>query len=128
MYSKEAIKHFQKPKFAGELKNPDGIGQVGNQKCGDIMRIFIKVDKNKQGKEIIKNISFLTFGCVAAIASSDVMCKLAKGKTIEQALKITDKDIVKELGELPIIKLHCSVLGMKALRSAIEDYKKKNKK
>ena len=120
MYSKKALQHFQNPKFAGEINNPDGVGEVGNIKCGDIMRVFIKVENNK-----IVDIKFKTYGCVAAIASSDVLCKLAKGKTIEEALKITDKQIVKELGNLPPVKLHCSVLGMNALRKAIENYKKK---
>ena len=119
MYSKKTIERFKNPKFVGVIKNPDALGEVGNMKCGDIMTKFLKVKD-----DIIKNIKFQTYGCVAAIASSDVMCKLAKGKTIEQALKITDKEIVKELGFLPPIKLHCSVLGMEALHKAIEDYKK----
>ncbi len=120
MYSKKVLKHFQNPKFVGEIKNPDGIGEVGNVKCGDIMKVCIKVKDNK-----IQDIKFNTYGCVAAIASSDVLCELAKGKTIEQALKITDKQIAAYLGNLPPIKLHCSVLGMNALHKAIEDYKKR---
>tara|TARA_Y100000034_G_scaffold24312_3_gene28342 strand:- start:6948 stop:7319 length:372 start_codon:yes stop_codon:yes gene_type:complete len=123
MYSKKVIKHFQNPKFAGEMKNPDAVGEVGNVKCGDIMRIYLKIKNNK-----IKDIKFLTYGCVAAIAASDAMCKLAKGKTLEQALKITAKDITKELGNLPTIKFHCSILGTEALENAIKDYKKRNKK
>ena len=120
MYSKKVLQHFQNPKFAGEIKNADGVGEVGNIKCGDIMKVFIKVEDNK-----IADIKFKTYGCVAAIASSDALCELAKGKRIEEVLKITDRQIVKRLGGLPPVKLHCSVLGMKALRKAVEDYKKK---
>ena len=120
MYSKKVLQHFQNPRFVGEIKDADGVGEVGNIKCGDIMEVFIKVKDNK-----IVDIKFKTYGCVAAIASSDVLCELAKGKTIEQALKITDRQIAKHLGNLPLIKLHCSVLGQKALKEAIKDYKKK---
>lgn len=123
MYSKKVFKHFQSPKFAGEMKTPDAVGQLGNMKCGDIMKIFLKVKANR-----IKDIKFQTYGCIAAIAASDVLCKLAKGKTLNQALKITYKDIVKELGNLPPIKIHCSVLGTGALKNAIENYKKNKTK
>lgn len=122
MYSKKVLKLFQNPKFSGKIKEPSGIGRVGNLVCGDIMEVYIKVKNNK-----IVDIKYLTMGCVAAITSSEVLCKLAKGKTIDQALKITDKDIIKELGGLPKIKFHCSVLGANGLKKAIEDYKKKNK-
>jgi nitrogen fixation NifU-like protein len=124
MYSKKVLKIFNNPKFSGEIKEPSGIGEVGNIRCGDILRIYIKVKNNR-----IIDIKYLTLGCVAAIVSSEVLCKLAKGKTISEALKITDKDIVKELGgKLPPIKYHCSVLGANGLRKAIEDYKRKVKK
>lgn len=122
MYSKKVLKHFQNPKFVGEIKDADGIGEVGNVRCGDIMKVFIKVKDNK-----IEDIKFKTYGCVAAIAASDALCEMAKGKTIDEALKITDKKIADYLGNLPPIKLHCSVLGMSALRKAFEDYKKKKK-
>ena len=122
MYSKKTIDHFKKPKFAGEMKNADAVGEVGNIKCGDVMKMFLKV---KDG--VIKDIKFQTYGCIAAIAASDVMCKLAKGKTLEEASKITYKDILKELGDLPMIKYHCSVLGTQALKKAIEDYRGKCK-
>lgn len=122
-YSKEVMKRFKNPKFARAMKNPDAIGKVGNLKCGDVMEVFIKIEKNKEEK--IKDISFRTFGCVAAISSSDAMCELAKGKTIDEALKITREDIVKKLHGLPSIKFHCSVLGEEALHKAIENYKKK---
>jgi nitrogen fixation NifU-like protein len=127
MYSKEILNRFQKPKFAKEMKDADSIGQVGNIKCGDIMKVYIKVAKNKQGKEIIKDISFNTYGCVAAIASSDVLCEIAKGKTLEQAEKISSKDVIKKLGEVPLIKVHCSVLAQNALKKAIQEYRKKKK-
>ncbi len=112
---------FKNPKFAGEIKNPDAIGEVGNVKCGDIMKIYLKIDSG-----IIKDIKFKTYGCMAAIAASEAMCKLVKEKTLEEASKITSKDIVKELGgEMPLVKVHCSVLGMEALQKAIENYNKK---
>ncbi len=119
MYSKKVIEHFTNPKFAGEMKDYDAVGEVGNVKCGDVMRIYLKINDN-----VITEIKFLTYGCAAAIAASDAMCELAKDKTIEQALKITAKDIAKELGNLPPQKFHCSVLGTDALKKAIENYKK----
>lgn len=125
MYTAKTLKRFRKPKFAGEIKNADSIGKVGNLRCGDVMEIFIKVRKNKKGKEVIEDISFLTYGCVAAIASTDIICELAKGKTLEKALKITSKDVIKKLGKVPEIKHHCSVLGLNALKEAINKYRKK---
>jgi len=121
-YSKIVMKHFFHPKYSGEIKDANGIGQVGNSSCGDIMKVYIKVEKDK-----IKDIKFNTLGCVAAIASSDVACEIAKGKSITNAKKITDKDILKKVGGLPQIKHHCSLLGTQALRKAIEDYETKNK-
>jgi nitrogen fixation NifU-like protein len=119
------MKRFMKPRFAGEIKNADGIGQVGNAQCGDIMRVFIKVNKDKKGEEKIKDIKFKTMGCVAAIASSDAVCEVAKGKSLEQAKKITKKDILAKVGNLPQIKHHCSILGEEALIAAIDNYEKK---
>jgi len=121
-YTKKLIKRFQNPKFVKNLKNPDGIGEVGNIYCGDIMHLEIKVSDGK-----IKDIGFKTFGCGAAIASSDVVCELAKNKTLEEAKKLTKNDIVKKLGGMPPIKVHCSVLGINALKKAIEDYEEKLK-
>lgn len=121
-YSKKTLKRFKSPKFAGEIKNPDAVGQEGNPICGDVMKIFLKV-KN----DIIKDIKFQTFGCIAAIASSDMMCELAKGKKLDDGLKIKPQDIVKGLGKMPPIKYHCSILGTKALRKAIENYKRSKK-
>jgi nitrogen fixation protein NifU and related proteins len=119
-YSKEVFKRFTNPKHFGEIKNYDAVGQVGNPKCGDVMKIFLKVKDN-----IIKDIKFKTFGCVSAIASSDALCELAKGKTIEEAKKITNEDIIKMLDGLPSIKIHCSVLGAEGLKKAIQNYEEK---
>lgn len=121
MYSKKTIDYFRNPKFAGKLEGADAVGEVGNIKCGDVMKVFLKIDN-----DIIKDIKFLTYGCIGAIASSEAMCKLVKGKKISEALKITHQDIVKELEGMPVIKIHCSVLGREALQKAIEDYKKKS--
>ena len=122
-YSPKTLEYFKSLEFAGEMKNPDAVGQVGNIKCGDVMRVFLKVDV-----DVITDIRFLTYGCIAAIASSEAMCQLVKGKKIEEALEITAKDIVKELGELPSVKIHCSVLGREALGKAVENYQKKAQK
>ncbi|PIU42875.1 MAG: iron-sulfur cluster assembly scaffold protein [Parcubacteria group bacterium CG_4_9_14_0_2_um_filter_35_11] len=128
LYTKKVIEHFKNPHNMGRMKNPDGIGKVGNIICGDVMWLYIKVGKDKKGREIIKNIKFETFGCVAALATSSVITDLAKGKTIEEALKINRNDVVKSLGGLPPIKLHCSVLAADALTEAIYDYLSKNKR
>ena len=119
-YTKKLLKHFKNPKFVKDVENSDGVGEVGNVQCGDILHIEIKVKDNK-----IEDIGFKTFGCAAAIASSDVVCELAKGKTLEQAKKITKDDIIKKLGGMPSIKVHCSVLGIQALKKAVEDYEGK---
>lgn len=124
VYTKELLKHFRNPKYVKDIKNPDGIGKVGNIKCGDVMHLKIKVEKKKD-KEIIKDIGFQTFGCPAAVASSDVVCELVKGKTLREAEKITKDDIVKKLKGMPAIKVHCSVLGIDALKSAIKNYENK---
>jgi nitrogen fixation protein NifU and related proteins len=120
MYSKKTLSRFQKPKFAKVMKKADSVGEVGNFKCGDIMRVYLKVKDNK-----IKDISFQTYGCVAAIASTDAICELVKGKTLDQALKLQYKDVIKSLGEMPLIKHHCSIMGLDALKKAIEEYRKK---
>lgn len=123
-YNKAVIRRFQHPKFAGEIKNADAVGQVGNAACGDIMKVFLKVDSKSKK---IKDIKFKTMGCVAAIASSDAVCELAKGKTLEEAKHINKKDILKKVGNLPQIKHHCSILGEEALLEAINDYERKKK-
>ena len=122
MYTKKTLQRFQKPKFAKAMKNADAVGKVGNMKCGDAMKIYLKVKKDR-----IKDISFQTYGCVAAIACTDALCELAKGKTIDNAKKLQYKQIISKLGDLPPIKYHCSVLGIEALQEAIKNYKKKNK-
>ncbi len=127
-YNEKVMQHFLKPKNVGKIENPDGIGKVGNMTCGDIMYVYIKV-KEIKGKDIIDKIKFQTLGCAAAIATSDVIIELAKNKTIQEALKITNKDVVNELGGLPAIKVHCSLLAEQALSESIYDYmKKKGKK
>ncbi len=120
IYSKEVLKRFTEPKNYGKVDNPDGIGTVGNPRCGDVMEVSFKLKNRK-----IEDIKFQTFGCIAAIAASDVLCELAKGKTISEAKKISNRDILKKLKGLPLIKLHCSVLGEEALKKAIEDYEEK---
>ena len=119
-YSKKLLQHFRNPKFVKDLKNADGVGEVGNIKCGDVMRMKIKVEKNK-----IKDIGFQTFGCPAAVASSDVVCKLAKNKTLKKAKELKKEEIIKELGGMPLIKIHCSILGLDALKKAIQNYENK---
>ncbi len=128
-YSKEVLKHFQKPKNMGSLKKPDGIGKLGNPSCGDVMMVQIKVIKDKKtNQEIIKDVKFQTMGCAAAIATSSMITEIAKGKTIEGALKITNKDVADKLGGLPPIKMHCSNLAAETLHEAIKDYYAKSKK
>jgi nitrogen fixation NifU-like protein len=117
MYNEKVMDHFQNPRNVGEIDCPDGIGEVGNAKCGDIMKISLRI---KEG--IIEDIKFLTFGCGAAIASSSALTQLVKGKTVEEALKVTNQDVADELGGLPPLKMHCSNLAADALKKAIENY------
>lgn len=128
MYSKEIMKHFKNPHNLGEIKDPDGVGKVGNPLCGDVLWIYIKVKKNKRGEEIIKDIKVKTFGCIAAIATSSMITDLAKGKTLEEAMKITRDDVANALKGLPPIKMHCSNLAADALHKAIQDYWKRKSK
>ena len=123
-YSKKVMQHFLHPKNMGEIKNPDGVGKVGNPICGDILWVYIKVDKKKN---TIKDIKFKTFGCAAAIATSSMITQLAKGKKIEYAKTITRDGIAKSLGGLPPIKMYCSNLAIDALKKAILDYEDKAK-
>ena len=127
MYSKKVMEHFRNPRNMGEIKKADGIGEVGNPICGDILKIYIKVGK-KEGKEIIEDIKFLTMGCAAAIATSSMITELAKGKTLEEAMKITRDDVADALEGLPPIKMHCSNLAANALDEAIYDYLRKEKR
>jgi len=120
MYSEKVMEHFMNPRNVGEIEDADGVGQVGNPVCGDIMTIYIKVKD-----DVITDIKFMTFGCGAAIATSSMVTELVKGKTIEEALAITNKDVAEELEGLPPIKMHCSLLAEEGLKAAIENYKKK---
>jgi nitrogen fixation NifU-like protein len=126
IYSEKVMDHFKNPRNMGEMKNADAIGQVGNPVCGDIMYIYIKV-KDENGKEVIDDISFQTFGCAAAIATSSMITELAKGKTLEEAVKISRDNVADSLDGLPPIKLHCSNLAADGLKDAIKKYYEKKK-
>ncbi len=123
IYSDVVMDHFTNPRNVGEIEDADGVGEVGNPVCGDMMTFYIKVDE--EGR--LSDVKFKTFGCGAAIAVSSMVSEMAKGKTIEEALKITRNDVAEELGGLPKNKMHCSNLGADALHLAIEDYLKKKK-
>jgi nitrogen fixation NifU-like protein len=120
-YTKEVMQHFTNPKNVGKIENADGIGKVGNLSCGDVMWVYIKVEN-----DVIKDIKFKTFGCVSAIATSSMITELAKGKTIKEALTIDKQKVMEELGGLPQIKVHCSLLAVDALFEAIYNYLEKN--
>ena len=123
LYSDKVMDHFQHPRNVGKMEDADGIGEVGNAKCGDIMRMYIKVDPETQ---VITDVKFNTFGCGSAIASSSMATEMIKGKSIEDALALTNKEVVDALGGLPAHKLHCSVLAEEAVKSAVKDYYDKN--
>jgi len=120
MYTEKVLDHFRNPRNMGEIPDPDGVGTVGNPVCGDLMTIYIKVSDNR-----IEDIKFKTFGCGAAIATSSMITELARGKTLEEALKISRGDVADSLGGLPPIKMHCSNLAADGLHAAIQDYLKK---
>ncbi|HHU77916.1 MAG: Fe-S cluster assembly scaffold protein NifU [Caldicoprobacterales bacterium] len=120
MYSEQVMDHFMNPRNVGEIENPDGVGEVGNARCGDIMKVFMKIEN-----DIIVDVKFKTFGCGAAIATSSMSTELIKGKTVDEALRVTNKKVTEALGGLPPVKLHCSVLAEEAIKAAIEDYKNK---
>ncbi len=117
LYSDKVMDHFTNPRNVGEIEDADGIGEVGNAKCGDIMKMYIKVDKN-----IITDVKFKTFGCGAAVATSSMATEMIKGKSVDDALKLTNKAVVEALEGLPDVKIHCSVLAEQAMKSAIADY------
>ncbi|MBU1913527.1 MAG: Fe-S cluster assembly scaffold protein NifU [Candidatus Omnitrophica bacterium] len=121
-YSEKVMDHFKNPRNVGEIPDADGIGNVGNAVCGDIMRLYIKVKDN-----VITDAKFKTFGCGAAIATSSMVTEIVKGKSIDEALKISNRAVAEALGGLPKVKMHCSVLAEEALKSAIDDYLKKKK-
>ena len=122
MYSKKVLQHFTHPKFFGKIKNPDAIGTAGNPRCGDLLTLYLKIDEKTKK---IKEIKFETLGCAAAIAASDMICQLAKGKNLHQVMNISFKDVSKELGVLPPVKIHCAHLVTEALRDAIDKYREK---
>lgn len=117
MYSAKVMEHFANPHNVGEIPDANGVGEVGNPKCGDIMRMYLKIENN-----VIVDVKFLTFGCGAAIATSSMATDLIKGKTIDEALAVTNRQVVDALGGLPAHKLHCSVLAEESIKSAIKDY------
>ena len=117
LYTDTVMDHFMHPRNVGEIKNPSGVGEVGNAKCGDIMKMYLDIEN-----DVIKDVKFETFGCGSAIASSSMATEMIKGKTVEEALAITNKDVVDALGGLPAHKLHCSVLAEEAIKSAVKDY------
>ena len=121
MYSTETLKRFRNPKYVGSMKNPDAVGEVGNMVCGDVMKVYLKIKNDK-----IEDIKFETYGCVAAIASTDMMCELVKGKTLDEAYKMSNQEIVKGLKDVPAVKVHCSILGTRSLRAAIDNYRGKS--
>ena len=121
LYTETVMDHFMHPRNVGEIENADGVGQVGNAKCGDIMKIYLKIEN-----DIIKDVKFETFGCGSAIASSSMATELIKGKTIEEALAVTNKQVVDALGGLPAYKLHCSVLAEESIKAAVKNYYDRN--
>ncbi len=121
MYSEKVMDHFQNPRNVGEIIDADGIGEVGNAKCGDIMKMYLKIEDG-----IIKDVKFKTFGCGSAIASSSMATELIKGKTIDEAMQLTNKAVAEALDGLPPVKMHCSVLAEQAIKSALLDYSRKN--
>ena len=121
-YSEEVMEHFTNPRNVGEIENASGVGTVGNAKCGDIMRIYLDVDDN----QIIRDCKFKTFGCVAAVATSSMATEMIKGKSIQEALKLTNKAVMEALGGLPPVKVHCSLLAEEAVHAALWDYAQKH--
>ncbi len=121
LYSEKVLDHFSNPRNVGEIPDADGIGEVGNAKCGDIMKMYIKVENN-----IITDVKFKTFGCGAAIATSSIATEMIKGSSLDDALKLTNKAVVEALDGLPDVKIHCSVLAEQAIKSALSDYYRRN--
>lgn len=121
IYTEKVMDHFRNPRNVGELKDANAIGEVGNPKCGDIMRVYLKIENN-----IIEDVSFMTFGCGSAVASSSMATELIKGKTLEEAWNITNKAVAEALDGLPPVKMHCSVLAEEAIHKAINEYRKSN--
>ena len=122
MYSEKVMDHFQNPRNVGEMENPSGVGTVGNAKCGDIMRMYLDIDENG----IIKEAKFKTFGCGAAVATSSMATELVAGKTVQEAMEVTNKAVMEALDGLPPVKVHCSLLAEQAIHAALWDYAQKN--
>ena len=122
MYSEKVMDHFSNPRNVGEIENASGVGTVGNAKCGDIMRMYLDIDDN----QVIREAKFKTFGCGAAVATSSMATELVKGKTVEEALKVTNKAVMEALDGLPPVKVHCSLLAEEAIHAALWDYAEKN--
>ncbi len=120
MYSEKVMDHFSHPRNVGEIENADGVGEVGNPKCGDVMKMYLKIDGGS-----ITDVKFKTFGCGAAVATSSIATEMIKGKTIDEALKLTNRAVVEALDGLPPVKLHCSVLAEQAVKAALSDYYRK---
>jgi nitrogen fixation NifU-like protein len=125
-YSDKVMDHFSNPRNVGEIENPDGLGEAGNPKCGDIMKIYLKVKDNPDGVAVIDDVKFKTFGCASAIASSSMATEMIKGKTVEEAWAMTNVAVAEALDGLPPVKMHCSVLAEEAIHKAINDYREKN--
>ena len=121
MYTEQVMDHFMNPRNVGEIEDASGVGTVGNAKCGDIMKIYIKVEN-----DVITDVKFKTFGCGAAIATSSMATEMIKGKTLKEALKLTNKAVAEALDGLPPVKMHCSMLAEQAIHAAIDDYRKKH--
>ena len=122
MYTEKVMDHFQHPRNVGEMENPSGMGTVGNAKCGDIMRIYLDIDDN----QVIRDVKFKTFGCGAAVATSSVATEMVKGKTVQEAMAVTNKAVCEALDGLPPVKVHCSLLAEEAIHAALWDYAQKN--
>ena len=120
MYSEKVMDHFEHPRNVGEIENASGVGTVGNAKCGDIMRIYLDIDEN----QIIQDVKFKTFGCGAAVATSSMATEMVKGKSVQEAMQVTNKAVMEALDGLPPVKVHCSVLAEEAIKAAINNYKK----
>ena len=121
LYTEKVMDHFEHPRNVGEIENADGVGQVGNPKCGDIMKMYLKIDDG-----VITDVKFKTFGCCAAIATSSMATEMVKGKSIDEALQLTNKAVAEALDGLPPVKMHCSLLAEQAIHAAVEDYQKKH--
>ena len=122
MYTEKVMDHFQHPRNVGEIENASGVGTVGNAKCGDIMRIYLDIDDN----QVIRDVKFKTFGCGAAVATSSMATEMVKGKTVQEAMEVTNKAVMEALDGLPPVKVHCSCLAEEALHAALWDYAEKN--